>query len=50
MGICFDLKLKLNIVYYGIFILIYYAMEPDMIIIPHILLHPGDTIRIPQPQ
>ena len=25
-------------------------MEPDMIIIPHILLKPGDTIRIPQPQ
>lgn len=25
-------------------------MEPDMIIIPHILLQVGDTIRIPQPQ
>lgn len=26
------------------------AMEPDMIIIPHILLRAGDTIKIPQPQ
>ena len=25
-------------------------MEPDMIIIPHILLQVWDTIRIPQPQ
>lgn len=25
-------------------------MGPDMIIIPHILLKTGDTIRIPQPQ
>lgn len=50
MGICFDLKLRLNIVYYGIFILIHYAMEPDMIIVPHILLKKWDTIRIPQPQ
>ncbi len=25
-------------------------MEPDMIIVPHILLKKWDTIRIPQPQ
>lgn len=38
------LYIKVSLYYY------IYVMEPNMIIVPHILLKQWDTIRIPQPQ